>query len=83
MKTFREFNESVGPMTKKQLDILRKKFSTLETVNPMSPAWKKIEKLLDTFSVEALIAVRDAKPPIKFLSHAANTRLRLNHGIKD
>ena len=90
MKTFNEIaglNEEVTDpeqdaakiKIKYNIDKLETEFNKLKTINPMSPTWKKVEKLIDSMPPEALKVIADSR--IKFLWSAALTTLKYKHGI--
>jgi hypothetical protein len=74
-------NESVNEgFTSSQLGKLRNQMKDINRVNPSSPIYKKLTKLLDVLSISELQQI--AKADIKFLSLLAKNRL-VRKGIKD
>jgi hypothetical protein len=63
-----------------QIETLRKQYSTLKTVNPTGPAWKKVTKFLDARTEKELKGIALAK--IKFISQTASDMLKRKHGVK-
>ena len=60
--------------SKQQLDIMRKAYGTLKTMNPSSPTYKKFIKFLGKLPKDQLKQLANAK--IKFVSILAKNRLR-------
>ena len=63
-----------------QIETLRKQYSTLKTVNPTGPAWKKVTKFLEARTEKELKGIALAK--IKFISQTASDMLKRKHGVK-
>jgi hypothetical protein len=56
------------------ISTLRVQCEKLDTVDPMSPAYKRMIKLLDSLDQPTLVMIRDAR--IKFLSKLAINRIK-------
>ena len=65
--------------SKAQIEALRKQFSTLKTVDPTGPAYKKMTKFLQGRTAKELEGIAKAK--IKFLSQTASSVLKSKHGV--
>ena len=65
--------------SKAQIEALRKQFSTLKTVDPTGPAYKKMTKFLQGKTAKELEGIAKAK--IKFLSQTASSVLKSKHGV--
>jgi hypothetical protein len=66
--------------TDDQLDKLRSEYDKIKTIDPLSPAYKKVEKFMDGLDVDQLKGIAFAK--IKWLSMLAANRLKFKHNIK-
>ena len=64
---------STHPVTAKDLDLLRAAFGSLETLDPCGPTYRKLCKILDRASDDALLAAVEAD--IKFVSALARNRI--------
>ena len=63
-----------------QLGKLKKAYSTVSTVDPTSPTYKKLTKMIKSQDKDALTQIAKAK--VKFVSQIAATELRRAHNIK-
>ena len=71
--TVESVNES-DSFTKQQIDLLKKSYDTIGRVNPGSPAYDKLIKLLDNLSIDKLKQL--SKANIKFVSMLAANRVK-------
>jgi hypothetical protein len=53
---------------------LREEMAKIETIDPCSPVYERLEAFLDSLDTENLIAIRDAD--VKFMSMLAANRVR-------
>ena len=63
-----------------KLEMLRKAYGSVNKIDPSSPTYKKMEKMIDGMSQDHLKGLAFAK--IKFLSMLAATKLRYKHNVK-
>jgi hypothetical protein len=63
-----------------QLGKLKKAYSTVSTVDPTSPTYKKLTKMIKSQDKDVLMQIAKAK--VKFVSQIAATELRRSHNIK-
>jgi hypothetical protein len=68
-----EINEAIE-FSKQQLDTLRKNYSTINKINPSSPAYTKLIKLLNSLDNKALKQIANAD--VKFVSMLAKNRIK-------
>lgn len=59
---------------------LKKAYSTVSTVDPTSPTYKKLTKMIKSQDKDTLMQIAKAK--VKFVSQIAATELRRSHNIK-
>ena len=62
-----------------QLDKMRKEYSKLKTINPTTPAYKKLKAFLDGLDKDKLMKLAGGK--IDFVSDMAATTLRYKHKV--
>ena len=74
MKIVNEILEGLQRFDQKQLDVLVKEFSKIKKIDPTSPRFKKMEKLMGKMKPEMLQQIVDQK--IKFLDTMAKGILR-------
>jgi hypothetical protein len=73
-----EINESVKLFSKSQLDKLHSEYSKIDTIDPASDHYKKLNKFMDGLHDDHLKQIRDHKIP--FLRSMASLRLALRKG---
>jgi hypothetical protein len=67
--------------SKQQLDTLRKNYSTINKINPSSPAYTKLIKLLNSLDNKALKQIANAD--VKFVSMLAKNRIKEGEEIEE
>jgi hypothetical protein len=75
-----EINEAIE-FSKQQLDTLRKNYSTINKINPSSPAYTKLIKFLNSLDNKALKQIANAD--VKFLSMLAKNRIKEGEEIEE
>lgn len=63
-----------------KLEMLRKAYGSINKIDPSSPTYKKMEKMIDGMNQDHLKGLAFAK--IKFLSMLAANKLRYKHNVK-
>lgn len=72
--------ETTEGFTTAQIGKLKKAYSTVSTVDPTSPTYKKLTKMIKSQDKDALTQIAKAK--VNFVSQIAATELRRTHNIK-
>lgn len=67
-------------LNKKQLELLRKKYGSLDKINPTGAAYKKMKAFIGGMDEDQLKGLAFAK--IKWLSHTAAMQLDIKHNIQ-
>ena len=75
-----KMNEAIE-FSKQQLDTLRKNYSTINKINPSSPAYTKLIKLLNSLDNKALKQIANAD--VKFVSMLAKNRIKEGEEIEE